>query len=393
MFDYLIIGKGLIGAAAARYLSRVSPNTAVIGPDEPADWQRHQGVFASHYDQGRITRQLGRDPIWSRLAQEAIIQYSTIAAQSGVNFHTPVGGLYVAPPGQVAEHLNGLGDRQPPSTVEHAFWTKEELAARFPYLAFPDGFQVLWEGPPAGYINPRELIQAQLAITAQQGAQVIRQTAVTVQPDAAGMRVTTEVGQVYRARRVLLATGAFTNCYELLPGQLALRVKSETIILARLPAAERERLRAMPTLIYEIDSPDLSEIYLLPPIQYPDGHYYLKMGGNTTADKTLASLEEMQAWMAAGNSDRLRPALQAALQAILPGLQATAWQTKRCLITYTAHGRPYIGQIEPGRLYVATGGNGMAAKSSDAIGRLAAELVAHGRWPATWDAALFQLAF
>jgi N-methyl-L-tryptophan oxidase len=131
----------------------------------------------------------------------------------------------------------------------------------------------------------------------------------------------------------------------------------------------------------------------LPPIQYPDGHYYLKMGGNTTADKTLASLEEMQAWMAAGNSDRLQPALQAALQVILPGLQATAWQTKRCLITYTAHGRPYIGQIEPGRLYVATGGNGMAAKSSDAIGRLAAELVAHGRWPATWDAALFQLAF
>jgi glycine/D-amino acid oxidase-like deaminating enzyme len=397
MFDYLVIGKGLIGAAAARYLSQVSPNTAVIGPDEPADWRHHQGVFASHYDQGRITRQLDWDPLWSRLAQAAIAQYPTIAAQSGVAFHTPVGGLYVAPAERVAHYLSTLlgtslaGAAPPPPAVEYAIWTAAELAARLPFLAFPDGYQLLWEGPPAGYINPRALIQAQLALAAGQGAAISRETAVSVQPEKTAVRVATQEGQVYQARRVLLATGAFTNCFDLLAGKLALRVKSETIILARLPAAERERLRGMPTLIYDIASPHLSGIYLLPPIRYPDGHYYLKMGANTMADRSLSSLEEMQAWMAAGDSEVMRPVLQAALQAILPGLQATGWQTQRCLVTYTDHGRPYIGAIEPGRLYVATGGNGMAAKSSDTIGKLAAELTAHGRWPADWDEAVFQV--
>ncbi len=34
-FDYLVIGKGLIGSAAARHLSARASSVAIIGPDEP----------------------------------------------------------------------------------------------------------------------------------------------------------------------------------------------------------------------------------------------------------------------------------------------------------------------------------------------------------------------
>jgi sarcosine oxidase len=34
----------------------------VLGPDEPAHRAAHTGVFASHYDEGRITRVVDRDP-------------------------------------------------------------------------------------------------------------------------------------------------------------------------------------------------------------------------------------------------------------------------------------------------------------------------------------------
>ncbi len=37
MFDYLVIGKGLIGSVAARYLSQESNKVALIGSDEPTD--------------------------------------------------------------------------------------------------------------------------------------------------------------------------------------------------------------------------------------------------------------------------------------------------------------------------------------------------------------------
>lgn len=68
-YEYIVVGKGLMGAAAARHLSAHSPNIALVGPDEPADRPSHGGVFGSHYDEGRITRILDPDRIWALLAQ------------------------------------------------------------------------------------------------------------------------------------------------------------------------------------------------------------------------------------------------------------------------------------------------------------------------------------
>jgi sarcosine oxidase len=44
-FDIAVIGKGMMGAAAARYLAQDGVNVALIGPDEPEHRQTHDGVF------------------------------------------------------------------------------------------------------------------------------------------------------------------------------------------------------------------------------------------------------------------------------------------------------------------------------------------------------------
>jgi len=49
MFDYLVIGKGLMGSAALRYVSQLTATVAIIGPDEPINYTNHKGVFASPY--------------------------------------------------------------------------------------------------------------------------------------------------------------------------------------------------------------------------------------------------------------------------------------------------------------------------------------------------------
>jgi len=382
-----------MGAAAMRYLSQVPARVGVIGPDEPADLETHQGVFASHYDQGRITRRLSKDVVWATLAQQAIGQYRAIEAQSGIQFYFPRGGLFVAPPGAAGDYLVRVGEIGRRLDVAYEQLTATELQDRLPLLRFPDNCLAVLEAPPAGYINPRELIKAQLAIARQQGASIIRETAVAVAGDHRGVSVTTQDGLSYRADKVLIAAGAFTNCFDLLRRKLALRVKSETIILARVPAAEAARLQTMPTVIYRIESPVLKDIYLLPPIQYPDGRFYVKMGCDTSADQTLYTLDDMRAWMTGGDSDVVAEAMAAAVRTIIPGLKALAWETKRCLITYTPHGKPFIDEVEAGRVYVATGGNGSSAKSSDAIGRLAADLVAQGKWAAELEPDLFRVCF
>ncbi|MEM7078250.1 MAG: hypothetical protein AAF513_06420, partial [Pseudomonadota bacterium] len=44
--EYLVIGKGLIGSAAAKYLSKYGADVAILGPDEPGDNLSSESVFA-----------------------------------------------------------------------------------------------------------------------------------------------------------------------------------------------------------------------------------------------------------------------------------------------------------------------------------------------------------
>ncbi|MBP8001460.1 MAG: FAD-dependent oxidoreductase [Chloroflexi bacterium] len=391
MFDYLVIGKGLMGSAAVRYLSAHSSRVAIIGPDEPANYATHPGVFSSHYDEGRITRQLARDMVWAYLADRAIRQYALLEEASGLRFHVPVGCLTVAHTPEESRYLRGRDDIAQQLNVKYArLGDAAAIHHNFPFLTFPEGYRGDYELAPAGYINPRTLIRAQLHVARQNGATIRNDEVHHLAASPSHITVKTQRGDTYQAEKVLVATGAFANSYEILARPLALRVKSETIIMAQITPDAADRLRDMPAVIYDIHSPVLKDIYLLPPIRYPDGHFYLKMGCDTAADQTLADLDAMRDWMIQGESDVYKAELQTALQAIIPGLAVQTWFTKRCLVTYTPHGKPYVDQLDE-RLFVATGGNGTAAKCADTLGHLAAQLMRGEAWEPVFERAMFQL--
>ena len=70
-FRFIIIGRGMMGAAAARHLSAIADGIALIGPREPAERKSHDGVFASHYDEARITRTFDGNLAWGSFAARA----------------------------------------------------------------------------------------------------------------------------------------------------------------------------------------------------------------------------------------------------------------------------------------------------------------------------------
>jgi sarcosine oxidase len=386
LYDYIVIGKGLFGGAAARYLGKVSNKTAVIGPDEPADPDTRDtvpgGVFASHYDQGRITRLIARHVIWSRIARYAIDGYRSLERDSGIDFYSPVGLLYVDSASRTADvdTENPLLTTQS-EQIQHTFFEAGNIRwrDRYPHLRFPETHWILDEPAPAGYINPRAMLQAQLAIAAQQGTRIFAETVKAIQEEDRHVAVSTIDGNVYKAKKVLIAAGSFTNFHDLIPQKIPLKLKTETIILAQVSQEDAEKLKEMPVLIYLIEDDELEDIYMTPPIRYPDGHFYIKMGCNTPTDQWPQTLSEVQHWFRAGKSDAHKEAMVRALQEMLPDVNFISFKTKRCIVCYTPSGYPIIDAMSD-RIYLAAGGNGSGAKGSDTLGRLAAGYMHDGRW-------------
>lgn len=393
IYDYIVIGRGLIGAAAFRYLSKESKLTLLIGPDEPLDKTNHDGVFGAHYDSGRLTHLHSKSPIWGELCRRSIANYRMLEDHTGRSFYNPVGELFVT-------DANIESAYHDPYNIEYSrkklgaelfSMGSSEQQRRIPGLAFADDSKILWERKPAGVINPRVMLQAQVVSGQKDGGRILQEIAVATESDGELTAVSLKNGKTVRGKKVLVAAGSFSNGFELLPHKLPLQCKTETIILGEVSDDEAERLRALPVVHYDLANETLSNIYMVPPVRYPNGRFYIKLGANTVADRFVDSVEGMQEWYARGDSDGMLDALKTAVLQMVPGIQVEAWHTDRCMITRTPSGFPIIDAVVPEKLYVAVGGNGSSAACADALGELAAKLMVHNRWKDHLEHLLFQV--
>ncbi len=377
-YAYIVIGKGLLGAAATRHLSATNQRVAVIGPDEPPNRAHHQGVFGSHYDEGRITRILDPNRIWALLAQRSIARYRDIEERSGIPFYYDVGHLMVGAPGRPDNFVENVQQVASELDVAYDTYTDATLTERFPYLAFESGSVGMYQPHTAGHVSPRSQVRAQAAAAQKQGATLIAETVNALHQTADYVDVRTDEGNTYRAENVLVATGGFSNVKPLLPRPLAMQVYARTTVLMELDMAEMERLRTMPSIIYK--PRDLaSRCYILPPIRYPDGNYYLKIGGGYD-DPTLSTLADLQDWFRSPGSETSARRLIDILHTVVRDLRPVSIHTDACVTTGTPTGQIYAERLQGGRIGILVGGNGSAAKSADEIGRLGALMMQHKDW-------------
>lgn len=375
MFEVAVVGRGMIGSAAARHLAEAGHSVVVVGPDEPADWSTWTGPFASHFDEGRITRISDRHPAWSAVARRSIERYADIEARSGITVHHPV-GLVISTP-ELPSWLEASRANGAAVEMVSAEWVAETTG-----IAMPDGAPAAYEDAPAGHINPRRLVAAQNVLARRAGASIVAEAATSIAGSVdGGFTVGGPWGSV-EAGRVVVATGSFGH--GLLgadaDAQLGLIRRPRTVLLAELGPDADDPDRSLPSLILR-DQTDqrLSSTYWVPPVTYPDGRQYLKIGGVLAADPVIATgldpHAELVEWFQGPGDPNEADALRSALEARLPGRAIRSTRTVPCAYTGTASGQPIIDWVEDG-LAVALGGNGAAAKSSDELGRLAGALAA-----------------
>ena len=156
-----------------------------------------------------------------------------------------------------------------------------------------------------------------------------------------------------------------------------MKVYGRTVTFFEVSKDEAEAMYAMPSLISKTLD-DIDSIYMLPPIRYPDGKYYMKIGGDPD-DLQFDSEPELRAWFRTAGRDKAREHLARIFQDIVPSVARPPAFTNSCAVSYSPSGYPMIGYTSSPRVAVLTGGCGTAAKSSDEIGRLGAELLLAGR--------------
>jgi len=401
LFEYAIIGKGMFGSAAAKYLADHSDSILLIGSDEPQDLRLHKGVFGSYYDSGRITRILDTEYVWALAAKRSIDRYRQIENDGGESFFHPVGCLRVMPDAinrrQYIAANEAIGDRLQ-ATYERL--SDDDLNRRWRYLRFPKNSLAIFETKNAGWIDPRKLVKAQQQIAAAKTdkgshpcVQIIGETVVGKNILADGsIELKTDKANRFNAKRILVTAGGFANFNGLIERRLNLMPRAETTLRAEISQECAVNLKEMPCLIWFFDDhPNLHYVYIVPPVQYPDGRWYLKVGGDREAEHLFTCLAELETWFHSDGGAEAASDFRGILESLIPDMEALSWVSKPCVITDTATDRPYIGAIDE-NVFVAVGGCGAAAKSSDEFGRLAA-LCVRGEQDLSYGADAFHVLY
>ncbi|MBR9764499.1 MAG: FAD-dependent oxidoreductase [Rhodobacteraceae bacterium] len=370
-----VIGAGMIGAAAARHLATMGHQVTLVGPAEPADAATWQGPFGSHFDEGRITRQLDPWPFWSQASRASIARYRDLEAASGMRFFSEVGSLMAGPAGSAA--MNRLEATRDRDQVPCETLRGDTLAARFPWFDFGPDMLGLYEATLAGVVNPRAMVRAQIALARAGGAQLLRRSVSGLDESAAGIRLRLDSGEDLLADRALLATGGFTR--SLLGEALPFQVNARTVVFFEVSEAEAQRLAGMPTLIALL--PNGEDPYMLPPIRYPDGRLYLKMGGDRV-DAPLTTEEDLTAWFRSSGNPEVAAYVESLMRARMPTLDILSTSSAACVTTYAPKKIPHFEALSD-RVFTAFAGSGRAAKNSDELGRLGA-LLASGQALPNW---------
>ncbi len=103
---------------------------------------------------------------------------------------------------------------------------------------------------------------------------------------------------------------------------------------------------------------------MLPPVRYPDGKTYLKIGGDPD-DLSLGSLTELQSWFRSGGRDVARAHHARIMKTLVPVIDVSRISIGACVVSKTATAYPFIDFSDDPAIAVLTGGCGAAAKSSD----------------------------
>jgi sarcosine oxidase len=243
IYDAIVAGLGAMGSAAVYHLAR--RGAAVLGVDR----FRPPHTLGSSHGRSRIIRQAYFEhPQYVPLVQRAYRCWSALETECGARLFVRTGGLMIGAPDSAV--ARGALRSAAEHGLPHELLSAAGLRARYPVFRPRDETVAVWE-PDAGYLRPEACIAAHLSLATARGAVPGYDEPVLSWAHGAGGVTVTTTRASYRARRLVLAAGAWNAS---LAGDVALPLTVERQVQHWfVPAREPGRFDAarFPVFIWE----------------------------------------------------------------------------------------------------------------------------------------------
>jgi sarcosine oxidase len=203
-WDVVVVGLGAIGSAAA-YWASSRPGIRVLGLEQ-FEFGHVNGASADH---SRIIRLSYHRPDYVRLAKRAYESWSIVEAEADERVVTVTGGLDLWPADPAiaqADYTDSLAAEGVPYELLDA----AEIMRRWPAWRLPDDVTGMFQAS-GGIADPYRGNVAHRGRALDQGATLRERTPVTAIREVGGAYEVEAGGTTYGARRVVLATDAWTN--------------------------------------------------------------------------------------------------------------------------------------------------------------------------------------
>jgi len=375
-FEYIVLGLGGWGSAAAYWLSRRA-GAGVLGLEQ----FELAHVRGESQDHSRIIRLSYHTPAYVELAKYAYQAWAEVEKDAGEQLVLKTGGLDFAPR-ESAIPLTNYSGSMDAAGVPYEHLDAAEIRPRWPQFAVTDDIHGLYQ-PQSGIAMAARGNAAHVRLARAHGATLIDRAPVEQIRPVGGEIEVTAAGVTYRCRRLVIAAGAWSNgALTHLGVHLPLRVTKEQVTYFATPHQADFQPDRFPIWIW-MDDPCF---YGFPIFGEPGPKAGQDAGGQeVTAD--TRTFEPDQAALKR-TEDFLGKYIPKALGPII--------YTKTCLYTLTPD-RDFVVDTIPGHPEVAVGiGGGHGFKFASLMGRILSELAIDGRTgrniePFRIDRAILQL--
>jgi monomeric sarcosine oxidase len=362
-FEYLIIGAGSMGSAAAYHLAREGRTVLLLEQFEIGH------ACGSSHGESRIIRLSYDHPTYVQLAQAAYGLWAELELDAGQVLLQRTGGLDLSLPfNPVFEaciaNLSALH-------IRREVLTTDEVHRRFPVFRVADGTIGLYQAD-AGILPASQCVRVLIDRATHYGAVVIEHSPVrSIRLDNDGADVRTDQA-IYRCRKLIICAGPWAGPLLATLGiTLPLAVTQEQYAFFQPQTPEKFQPDRMPVFIHYGSFTGASRIdhYGFPIF----GHAGVKVAEHHAGPIVTADTRTFEV-----DAERLQR-LSDYVRTTLPATRGEVLQAATCLYTNTPDQHFIIDRLTAyPHVVLAAGFSGHGFKFAILVGRILADLATHG---------------